>query len=285
MSTDLADLRRLANSGAAPAPARVSDRVRRRGIGFFIETWLIGAKTWALSLILLGILEPIAYLLALGWGLGTLVDGGGRSPGGVPYLVFVGPGLLVATTVMAAHQESSYPVMAGFKWRRLFLAPNATPLTPAQIALGQLGGTTIRYVGQAGLFWVVLVAFGATRSGWSWLVVPIAALTGLAFGACVTAYAAGLDNEGTEFAMLQRFVVMPMFLFAGTFFPLSELPAYLHWIGWISPVWHGTELARVASFGAPMPGSTLALHLAVLAGFAVVGILASVRRFERRLRR
>ena len=283
--TDLTHLTRLARSGTAPRPEQIADSVRRRGVLLYVETWLVASKTWALSLLIVAVVEPIAYLLALGWGLGNLVDGRGSSPGGVPYLVFVGPGLIVATAVMAAHQESTYPVMAGFKWRRLFHAPRASPLTPAQIALGQLGGTMCRYVVQASLFWIVLVAFGATRSGWSWLVVPIAALTGLAFGACVTAYAAGLEDEGYQFAMLQRFVVMPMFLFAGTFFPLSELPGYLHWVGWISPVWHGTELARVASYGASMSLPAMAGHLAVLLGYAVVGTLLSMRRFESRLSR
>ncbi|GAA1799294.1 MAG: ABC transporter permease [Actinobacteria bacterium] len=283
--TELADLHRLARSGTAPSPQDLAHRVRRRGILLYVETWLIASKTWAASLAIVGIVEPIAYLVALGWGLGTLVDDGGRSPGGVPYLMYVGPGLIVATAVMAAHQESTYPIMAGFKWRRLFHGPRATPLTPTQIGLGQIGGTLMRLLGQTSLFWLVLVAFGATRSAWSVLIVPIAALAGLAFGACVTAYAAGLENEGHQFASLQRFVVMPMFLFAGTFFPLSELPGYLHWIGWLSPIWHGTELARAASYGAHLAPSSVALHLSVLLAYAALGLVVSARRFERRLTR
>ncbi|HRC40146.1 ABC transporter permease [Nostocoides sp.] len=283
--TDLCELTRLADSGRLPPPAAVAARVRARGIWLYVETWLLASRTWVVSLLIVAVLEPIVYLLALGWGLGSLVDRQVGVADGVPYLVFVGPALIVATGVMAAHQESTYPVMAGFKWRRLFLAAQATPLMPRQIALGHLASVMCRYLAQATLFWLVLLAFGATRSAWSWLVVPITGLTAWAFGACVTAYAAGLEDEGYEFALLQRFVVMPMFLFAGTFFPLSELPAYLHWVGWISPIWHGTELARVASYGAPMTGAALALHLSVLLGYAAVGTIVTTRRFTRRLTR
>lgn len=114
--------------------------------------------------------------------------------------------------------------------------------------------------------------------------VPVGVLTATAFGAPLQAYAATLRDEGFQFAFIQRFVVMPMFLFAGTFFPLSVLPTYLHWIGWISPVWHGTELARLATYGAPMSPLMLVVHLAFLIVCTVVGMVLAVRVYTGRLR-
>ena len=99
------------------------------------------------------------------------------------------------------------------------------------------------------------------------------------------AYAATIENEGYQFALVQRFIVMPMFLFAGTFYPLEAMPAYLQWIGWISPMWHGTQLARELSFGLQLPAGMVVLHLGVLLAVAAAGAALAVRNFERRLAR
>ena len=145
--TDLCELTRLADSGRLPPPAAVAARVRARGIWLYVETWLLASRTWVVSLLIVAVLEPIVYLLALGWGLGSLVDRQVGVADGVPYLVFVGPALIVATGVMAAHQESTYPVMAGFKWRRLFLAAQATRaqrLAAADLVVFNGEGVTLR---------------------------------------------------------------------------------------------------------------------------------------------
>ena len=77
---------------------------------------------------------------------------------------------------------------------------------------------------------------------------------------------------------------MPMFLFAGTFFPLSVMPAYLQWIGWVSPVWHGAQLARVVCYGADVPALMVGVHVAFLVACTVAGLLVVVRVYARRLR-
>ncbi|MDC5698329.1 ABC transporter permease [Intrasporangium calvum] len=279
----IADLGRLAASGRVPPPEVMARRARRWGWWFFVEAWLLGAKAWAVSILLYMVVTPLLYLTALGLGLGTLVDRGAGSVDGVPYLVFVGPALLVSTVVMSVGGELTYPVMAGFKWQRLYYGPHATPATPEQIAVGQLLGVMIRFVVQAGIFWLLLVLFDAAPSGWSWLSVPVAVLTAAAFGAPLQAFAASLEDEGYQFAFVQRFIIMPMFLFAGTFFPLSVMPVTLQWIGWVSPVWHGTQLARQATYGAAEPLWLTAVHVVVLAAMALGGILVGRRIYARRL--
>jgi lipooligosaccharide transport system permease protein len=117
----------------------------------------------------------------------------------------------------------------------------------------------------------------------AWLTVPIGLLAGLSFGMPLLAYAASLEEDTGQFALVQRFVFMPMFLFSGTFFPLTNLPIWLQWIGWISPLWHATELGRMTSFGAPVDPLMLAVHVIYLLVLAVVGYVLAGRIFTRRL--
>src|SRR5690606_11013717 len=126
---------------------------------------------------------------------------------------------------------------------------------------------------------------GATGStGLSWLLPLVGMLGGLAFELPMLAYSASLKDDAGQFAAVQRFVFTPLFLFSGSFYPLETLPSALHWIGWISPLWHASELGRVLSYGAPKPGWLVVVHLAVLLAFIVAGWLVARRTFTRRLR-
>ncbi|SOC52679.1 ABC transporter permease [Ornithinimicrobium cerasi] len=280
------DTNRLAYSGRAPSHAVMAERARRLGVWYYAETTLRGMRAYFWPILFYSVGQPLLYMIAMGVGLGTLVTRGVGSVDGVDYLTFVAPALLVSTVVMSVSGELTYPVMGGFKWHRLYYGPLASAVSPGQIALGHLLAVVIRFVLQSAIFWAVMVAFGATPSGWSTslLVIPIGVLSATAFGAPLQAYAASVKDEGLQFAFIQRFLVMPMFLFAGTFFPLSVMPVYLQWIGWISPVWHGTQLARLATYGADVPLPMVLLHLSVLVGLTVLGMVLAVRVYTRRLR-
>lgn len=279
------DSNALAYSGRAPGAARLAAKARRWGWWYQAEWRLAGMKAYWTSILGSALLTPVLYVLAMGIGLGSLVDSSVGGVGGVPYLTFVAPGLLVATVVMSAVNELTFPVMGGFKWDKLYFARAATAASPSQVAVGELLAIGIRMLAEAAMFWVVLVALGAIDPVGSWPMIGIAALAGLAFGAPLASYSATLEDEGFQFSMIQRFVVMPMFLFAGTFYPLESMPVYLQWIGWISPMWHGTQLARAASFGLPLTGWQIAMHGAFLLILTAVGLLATVRSFTRRLSR
>jgi len=285
LSTDLLDTNALAYSGRALDAAAQAAAVRRWGWWYQAEWRLRSMKAYWSSIIGTALLTPLLYVVAMGVGLGSLVDANAGGIGGVTYLTFVAPGLLVSTVVMSGTAELSYPVMAGFKWGRLYYARASTAAGPRQVALGELLAVLIRLLAEALVFYVVLVAMGAVRPGWSLLMVPVAGLAGMAFGAPLGAYAATLENEGPEFALIQRFVVMPMFLFAGTFFPLASMPAYLQWVGWISPMWHGTQLARAVGFGMPLSGAEVLLHLAFLVAVTAAGVWLALRSFVARLGR
>jgi lipooligosaccharide transport system permease protein len=283
--TDVLDTNALAYSGRALAAARQAALVRRWGWWFQAEWRLRSMTAYWSSILGTALLTPLLYVVAMGIGLGSLVDAKSGGIGGVPYLMFVAPGLLVNTVVMSATNETSYPVMAGFKWGRLYYARATTAASPRQVALGELLAIGLRLLAEALVFWLVLVAMGTVQPTWSWLMVPVAALAGLAFGAPLAAYAATLENEGPEFALIQRFIVMPMFLFAGTFYPLETMPVYLQWIGWISPMWHGTQLARWVGYGMPLAGWEVIGHLGFLVVVLVVGCWLAVRTFVARLGR
>jgi lipooligosaccharide transport system permease protein len=142
----------------------------------------------------------------------------------------------------------------------------------------------IRFLFEAVVFWLVLLVAGVVGVA-SWPMILVAALAGLSLGTPLMAYAATLEDEGFQFSLVQRFIINPMFLFAGTFFPLESMPIYLQWIGWISPMWHGTQVARLLSFGLPVPGWMVAVHLAFLVVLMLGGTFLAARIFTRRLAR
>lgn len=280
--TDFVDTNALAYSGRALPAAQQARRVRRWGWWYQAEWRLRGMKAYWTSAVGSSLLTPILYLIAMGVGLGTLVDSGSGGVAGVPYLTFVAPGLLVSTVVMSAGSELTFPVMDGFKWSKLYFARAATAAAPLQVAVGEVVAVGIRFVLEATVFWLILVIAGVVGLG-SWPMIAVAALAAMALGTPLMAYAATLEDEGFQFSLVQRFVINPMFLFAGTFFPLESMPIYLQWIGWISPMWHGTQVARLLGFGLPVPGWLVAVHLAFLVALTLGGTVLAARIFTRRL--
>ncbi|MEO1062958.1 MAG: ABC transporter permease [Actinomycetota bacterium] len=243
--------------------------------------WAVYRRTWKGSMFST-VLNPIMFLLAIGVGLGSLVDEGTADTlDGVAYLAFVAPGMLATTAMFTGVNDSMYPVLGAVKWVPTTFAQVATPITPAQAAIGHLLWNVVRLLMGIGAFFVVMVLAGAAESVWVVAAIPVALLTGVAFAAPVQAWAVSLDDDAL-FPSFQRFVVLPMFLFSGTFFPIEQLPDALEPVAVLVPLWHGVELCRSLSLGtATVAGS--ALHVAVLAAVAAAGIVASVRTYRTRL--
>lgn len=268
----------------AHSPEVSAARARRWGSLYFAEHVLRVMKSYGWTIVMSGVGQPVAYLFAMGVGLATLVDTNSEAAfGGVSYLTFIAPALLISAAVMTAANEFTFPVMDGFKWRRVYYGPHASPLTPEQIALGQVIAVTVRFLVQSAIYFVVVALFGAAPSGWGWVSILVACLAGLAFGLPLMAYAASIKNDKGQFAMVMRFIVMPLFLFSGTFFPLDTLPLAVRWIGWISPIWHGTELGRVFSYGYQEPPLLTITHLVFLLVLTVVGWVLTKRQFIKRM--
>ena len=275
-----------AHGPAAHGPAAAAAKARRWGAFYYMEHVLRVMKGYGWSLLMYSVGHPVAYLFAMGVGLATLVDAQGAGAfGGVGYVTFVAPALLVSAAVMTAANEFTFPVMAGFKWRRTYYGPHASPLAPGQIAAGHVMAVTLRFLLQSAVYFAAVALFGAAPGGWGWVTILVATLAALSFGLPLMAYSASITEDKGQFALVMRFIVMPLFLFSGTFFPLDSLPLAVRWIGWVSPIWHGTELGRVFSYGYQEPPLLTLLHVVVLAGLAVAGWFLTRRQFAVRMGR
>jgi lipooligosaccharide transport system permease protein len=229
-------------------------------------------------------LSPVLFLTAMGIGLGGYVDrSGSNALGGLTYLQFLAPGLLAATTMQAAAFEATFPIIGGLNWQRTFHAMYATPLSPRDIALGNLVWIAIRLAMIAAVFTLVIVVFGAAASPLVVLGIPVATLTGMAFAAPIAAFSA-TQRTPNRFNYIFRFGITPLFLFSGTFFPIESLPGYLQPIAWLSPLWHGVDLTRGLVLGTvgERPGLMLA-HVVILVAIVAIASWATGRTIERRL--
>ena len=239
-------------------------------------------KRFWVGLLTGSVVTPVMYVLALGVGLGTVVDAHSGTVQGVPYLQFVGPAFLAAATTQIAGGMASYPILGGFKWLRTFHAMAATPLTPAQICNGQLLWMAIRLSFDATVYLGVIAAVGGVRHPGALLAIPIAVLLGLAFAAPLTAWSAFIENEGSSFNVVRRFILVPMFLFSGTFYPISRLPEWARWLAYATPLWHGTELCRGVAIGG-LSAASVAIHLGYLVILFIAGTALAQWRFRLRL--
>jgi lipooligosaccharide transport system permease protein len=227
------------------------------------------------------VLNPVLFLAAMGVGLGGLIDERTGDVDGVPYLTFVAAGLMAAGAMLGAAAESLWPVMAGTKWVRTFHAMVATPVRPADVYSGIVAWTIIRAGVGATIFLAVAAVLGAVASPWGIAAVPAAALCAAAFAAPITAFSASQETDA-RFPLIMRIGVLPLFLFSGTFFPVSQLPAALRPLSVISPLWHGVELCRGATTGSINPWAAV-LHVAVLAACVMAGWMWGTRTFTRKL--
>lgn len=250
--------------------------------GRALEYWLRAyRRTWKGSAFS-GFLAPLLYLGSLGFGLGALVDTGSpEGVGGVRYVLFVAPGLLAATAMQTAIGESTYPVMGAIVWQRLYHAMLATPMRVIDVLLGHLAFITLRLTMVTTSFALVGLALGVFRSWWLLVAVPVAVLCGMAHAAPVMAYAATLEDDA-GFAFVFRLVMVPVFLFAGTFFPVEQLPAWLRPLAWLTPLWHATQTVRALLLGQAGVWA-VAGHLGYLALLVVVGVALASRGYRRRL--
>lgn len=260
-------------------------KVAARGSIFVAEARLRTMMKWIWLIIGLAIANPVLYLVSIGLGVGAYIDKntGGMGVDGVSYITFLAPALLATAAIQGAIDESVFPTLEGFKWNKIFFSMNSTPLSGNHIATGVFINSLIRVTFTAIIYWLVMLVFGVLESPRAWLAIFTAIMAGAAFGAMMQALAGMLENEDIFFTVLQRFVIMPLFLFSGTFYPLTNMPIYLQWIGWISPLWHATELGRWLSYGHEISTLMLYTHFIFLNSLLLIGIIASRRIFTRRL--
>ncbi len=218
-----------------------------------LRFWLTDyRRTWRGS-IYSSVLNPLLFLGAMGLGLGSLVNQHGTARlGGVSYLAFLAPGLLAAAA-----------------------------METADVFHGHVLFVTLRLAMNCAVFLAVASAFGAIRSPWMLAALPVAVLTGLAFATPIEAWAVTRTRD-SSFAMIFRFGMIPLFLFSGTFFPVTQLPVWFRPVAYLTPLWHGVSLCRALNLGTADWGQAL-IDVAYLAALATIGILAGHRSYRRRL--
>jgi Nod factor-specific ABC transporter NodJ protein len=243
--------------------------------------WLMRyARTWR-STIVISVANPLLFLLGIGVGIGHLVDGHTATLSGVSYTHFFAPGLLAASAMQTGFIEGGGGVALAAGQGGSYSAAATTPLEPGEILAGHLLFITFRVLTSSAAFILVMAVFGVADGWWVLAALPAALLTGLAFAAPTAAWAVGLRTT-TKLNSLYRFLLMPMYMFSGTFFALSELPHGVRLIAEVFPLAQGVELCRSLSLGNASVVDVVARAVYLLA-FVVVGVIVARVTYGRRL--
>jgi lipooligosaccharide transport system permease protein len=241
---------------------------------------LVFRRLWRSS-VMTSFFTPLFFLTSMGLGLGGLVNRGSGGVGGVPYIDFLAPGLLAATAMQTAASECMYPILGKIMWDRIYDAMLATPLAVRDLLAGEVAWVTLRLLMVSSIFWVVMTAFGVAHSPESMLAIPAATLTGLAFATPILAFTSTRRNDA-DFSAIFRFVITPLFLLGGAFFPISKLPLALQAVAWATPLAHGVALCRGLVLGNLISGHAV-LNVTVLAAYALAGVILARPLLTRRL--
>jgi lipooligosaccharide transport system permease protein len=260
-------LARLKRAGTDTGSLRLIERHVRA----YRRAWLVFVS---------GIFEPLFYLLSVGLGLGVLVGkvpGPGGSP--IPYREFVAPGLLAVSSMNGAMYDSTFNVFFRLKYAKLYDAILATPMRPAQVALGEIGWALLRGTIYAIAFIGVMLALGLVGSAWIVLAVPVTVLIGFAFAAIgMTGTTYMKSWQDFDYVVLAS---MPLFLFSATFYPLSVYPRAVQLVIEWTPLYQGVVLLRDLTVGVVEPD--LLWRAGYLAAVGAAGLYASGRRIGKLL--
>ncbi len=224
------------------------------------------------TVILSGFFEPVFYLLGIGFGLGSLVG----DVGDIPYAAFVAPGLMATAAMNGAILDSTFNLFFKLNYQKTYDAILATPLGPADIAVGEVGWALMRGLLYAIAFLVVMLLLGLVLSPLGLLMVPGALLIGLAAAAMGTA-ATTFMRSWKDFDLI-TVVIMPMFLFSGTFYPISVYPDWLETVVELTPLYRGVHMLRAFSTGEV--DAMVLVDIAYLTIMGLVGVAITARRLR-----
>jgi lipooligosaccharide transport system permease protein len=247
-----------------------TDVVVRNGLVFW--------RGWRASFFL-SVLSPVMFLSAMGLGLGSLVDEG-RSFDGATYLQFFATGILASSAMQSGVFSATYPVLSKIMWQRNYEAMLASPLSVRDILFGEMGWGALTLTQLSVPFFVVMAVMGIFDSWTAVATIPVVVLVGLSCAAPVFAFTATLQTD-EAYTWIFRFVVTPLFLLSGTFFPIQELPVWGQVVAHATPLFHGVELVRQLTIY-DLERSAL-YHLAYLLTLLAVSIRFALRNLEKRL--
>jgi lipooligosaccharide transport system permease protein len=262
------------SSGLAAAWSRIwrARRLVERNILVYRHQWII---------IFSGVFEPIFYLIGIGLGIGGIVEplelADGRT---ISYVAFVAPALLATAAMNGAVFETIFNVFFKLNYAKTYDGVLATPMGITEIALGEMMWALLRSALYAIAMFVIMLVAGLILSPWGLLMVPAALLVAAAFAAAGLAGTSFLRTVN-DFDVPMGLVVMPMFLFSGTFFPVSFYPWPIQVFMQATPLYHGISLIRGLSLGTV--GWAQAWDVAYLAIFFAICMFIAMRQMERKL--
>ena len=230
--------------------------------------------------ILSGFFEPLFYLLSIGFGLGGMVgDVPGPNGEPIPYAVFVAPALLASASMNGAISESTFNVFFKLNYAKTYDAVLSTPMAPGDVALGEIGWAVIRSSLYAIGFTVVIVILQLVQSPWAIFAIPAAML--MAFGFAAVGMAATTFMRSWQDFDLINLVILPLFLFSGTFFPVTAYPPALQLFVQLTPLYQGVDLIRQLVTG--HIDATIAVHVVYLTVMGLIGLAIVARRLDKLL--
>jgi lipooligosaccharide transport system permease protein len=262
---------RSGSPGFSSLPGARGLRLIERHARLYRRLWLVLAS---------GAAEPAFYLLSVGVGIGALI-GDVTGPGGqpVPYREFVAPGLLAVSALNGALNDSTFNIYGRLKFEKLYDAVLTTPLGPQDVALAEIGWAVLRGMMYSVTFLIVMAVMGLIASPWAVFALPATALVSFAtaaIGVWLTTYMKSWQNF--EYVML---VAVPMFLFSGTFYPLSVYPHVIGVIVAWSPLYQGVVILRDLVLGAP--SADLLWRAGYLVALGALGLALAGRRIGKLL--
>lgn len=234
---------------------------------------VIKTSTWVT--VLSGFVEPVFYLGAFGYGVGPLIgpisDGMGHT---VPYGAYIAPALLATSAMNGAMFDSTWNVYFKMHFGKTYQGMMATSLGSLDVAIGEIGWALLRGFVYALGFMIVVASLGLVPSLWGIMAIPAAVLIAAGFASCGMAITSYLKS----FQQMDwlTFWMLPMFLFSGTFYPVSVYPAWIQHIVHALPLWQGVELVRGLMLG--YPSLNLLSHVAYFVTMSVVGLWFTTRR-------
>jgi lipooligosaccharide transport system permease protein len=227
-----------------------------------------------------GMLEPVFYLFSIGIGVGGLIGHFTLADGtSVSYVEFVAPAMLATSAMNGALFDATYNIFFRMKYEKLYDAMLATPLSPNDVARGEVVWALLRGACYSAAFIVIMLAMGVVRSWWILLALPATVLIGYAFAGAGMALTTWM-RSWQDFEYIQL-AIMPMFLFSATFFPITAFEGPLRWVVEATPLYRGVTLTRELTTGALTSASLWSVVYLLVMGLA--GLLLASRRFDKLL--
>lgn len=271
----------LINTALDSAAAIAEKRAGKRAEGVYsgrshilIERSFLALKTSSWMVVLSGFVEPVFYLMAFGFGIGELIGGVSDNGASISYAAYIAPALLATSAMNGAIYDSTWNVFFKMHFGKVYQSMLSTSLGSLDVALGEIGWALLRGLAYALGFMTIVTPLGLIPSWWGILAIPAAVLIAFGFasmGMAVTSYLSSFQQMNWI-----NFLLMPMFMFSGTFYPLSVYPEWIQAVIQALPLWHAVELVRGLTLG--NVDSSMLIHVAYFTVMVILGLTFTTKR-------